>query len=288
MGLGAFVSRTARGVVADVLAILNSTSVFVWIVDLAHLVRAEQLGADLHHLHDHAAGGGLEPRRGRGLRRPPAARDGRRLPAHRPAEVHRDRHPLDPALPGGRHEGRLRPGPQGLGGRGDLRGHLGHRLRHELQPRDPGHPDGLRVGAGDDPDHGRHRQAPVRPGQPPPDPMAREARGARRREGLPDPGHRLRLVRGRGGRVRLPARAERLRQDHAAAHRRRHRAGQPGLGPARRPARRRRRRHQRHVGVVFQEDRLLPWLSLRDNVALVLRPLGLDAAGARGPRGRAT
>jgi NitT/TauT family transport system ATP-binding protein len=41
------------------------------------------------------------------------------------------------------------------------------------------------------------------------------------------------------------------------------------------------RRHQRHVGVVFQEDRLLPWLSLRDNVTLVLRPLGLDAAARR-------
>ncbi len=32
MGLGAFVSRSARGVVHDVLAILNATSVFVWIV----------------------------------------------------------------------------------------------------------------------------------------------------------------------------------------------------------------------------------------------------------------
>jgi NitT/TauT family transport system permease protein len=32
MGLGAFASRTARGIVQDLLAILNSTSVFVWIV----------------------------------------------------------------------------------------------------------------------------------------------------------------------------------------------------------------------------------------------------------------
>jgi NitT/TauT family transport system permease protein len=32
MGLAAFVSRTARGVVHDVLAVLNATSVFVWIV----------------------------------------------------------------------------------------------------------------------------------------------------------------------------------------------------------------------------------------------------------------
>ncbi len=43
------------------------------------------------------------------------------------------------------------------------------------------------------------------------------------------------------------------------------------------------RRHDRHVGIVFQEDRLLPWMSLRDNVALVLKPLGLDR-GARHAR----
>jgi NitT/TauT family transport system ATP-binding protein len=36
-----------------------------------------------------------------------------------------------------------------------------------------------------------------------------------------------------------------------------------------------------HVGVVFQEDRLLPWMTLAENVALVLKPLGGDAASRR-------
>jgi NitT/TauT family transport system ATP-binding protein len=35
------------------------------------------------------------------------------------------------------------------------------------------------------------------------------------------------------------------------------------------------RPHRHRIGVVFQEDRLLPWLSLHANVMLVLEPLGL-------------
>jgi NitT/TauT family transport system ATP-binding protein len=40
-------------------------------------------------------------------------------------------------------------------------------------------------------------------------------------------------------------------------------------------------RHPRKIGVVFQEDRLLPWLTLRDNVGLVLTPLGMAPAERR-------
>src|SRR5437016_4164873 len=39
--------------------------------------------------------------------------------------------------------------------------------------------------------------------------------------------------------------------------------------------------HDRKVGVAFQEDRLLPWMTLEANVALVLRPLGLASAARR-------
>jgi NitT/TauT family transport system ATP-binding protein len=45
-------------------------------------------------------------------------------------------------------------------------------------------------------------------------------------------------------------------------------------------------RHDRKVGVVFQEDRLLPWLTLRDNVGLVLTPLGVGAAERRAAAAR--
>jgi NitT/TauT family transport system ATP-binding protein len=39
-------------------------------------------------------------------------------------------------------------------------------------------------------------------------------------------------------------------------------------------------RHRHSVGVVFQEPRLLAWKSVRDNVRLCLRPLGISGAGA--------
>jgi len=48
--------------------------------------------------------------------------------------------------------------------------------------------------------------------------------------------------------------------------------GEPVIGSA---------RHGRKIGVVFQEDRLLPWLTVRDNVELVLKPLGLDRSARR-------
>jgi NitT/TauT family transport system ATP-binding protein len=38
------------------------------------------------------------------------------------------------------------------------------------------------------------------------------------------------------------------------------------------------RPHAHRIGVVFQEDRLLPWLTLHENVTLVLKPLPLSSA----------
>ena len=40
-------------------------------------------------------------------------------------------------------------------------------------------------------------------------------------------------------------------------------------------------RHGRTVGVVFQEDRLLPWMTVRENVELVLKPRGFGARERR-------
>jgi NitT/TauT family transport system ATP-binding protein len=45
-------------------------------------------------------------------------------------------------------------------------------------------------------------------------------------------------------------------------------------------------RHRHRVGVVFQEDRLLPWLTVRKNVELVLKPLGLGATERADVAGR--
>jgi len=45
-------------------------------------------------------------------------------------------------------------------------------------------------------------------------------------------------------------------------------------------------RHTRKVGVVFQEDRLLPWMTLRENVELVQKPLGIDGAARRATAAR--
>ena len=45
-------------------------------------------------------------------------------------------------------------------------------------------------------------------------------------------------------------------------------------------------RHRHTVGVVFQEDRLLPWLTVRKNVELVLGPRGLGATERAAVAGR--
>lgn len=40
-------------------------------------------------------------------------------------------------------------------------------------------------------------------------------------------------------------------------------------------------RHLHKIGVVFQEPRLLPWKSIRDNITLCLKPLGVAGRAAR-------
>src|SRR3989338_6650777 len=97
-----------------------------------------------------------------------------------------------------------------------------------------------------------------------------EAPGVGRRQGLPDPRHRHGLVQRRGGRGRVPSSPPPPPPQQPS----------PPPPPAPRPAAAG-AAHPRRVGVVFQEDRLLPWMTLAENVALVLKPLGVPAAERR-------
>ncbi|MEI9926911.1 MAG: ATP-binding cassette domain-containing protein [Sphingomonas sp.] len=83
----------------------------------------------------------------------------------------------------------------------------------------------------------------------------------------PEPGARPPQPVDRARRVRRDRRPLGLRQEHLAAR-------DHGTGPDRR---RRHRRRPRRRRLVFQEPRLLPWASVRDNVA-VGAPAGLDRA----------
>src|SRR5206468_1574269 len=210
-----------------------------------------------------------------------AARDGRRLPAVGTAEVHVHRRAVHAALSRGRHEGGLRARPQGLGGRGDLRRDLRYRLRDELLARDPGHADGLRVGARHDPRHDRHRQARVRRGLAAARPMAvtLQVAGVGKDFLIPvidsvsfavEAGEFVCLLGpngcGKTTLLRIVGGLEAPTRGHVLL------GGEPVSGSG---------RHTRKVGVVFQEDRLLPWMTLRENVALVLEPLGVDAGARR-------
>src|SRR2546426_579000 len=172
------------------------------------------------------------------------------------------------------------PGPQlDLGLR--LERHLGDRLHHELQPRDPRDADGLRVGPRDDPRDDAHRQARVRRGVETARAMALKlqvagvgkdylipvidsvAFGVEAGEFVcvlgPNGCGKTTLLRIIGG-LEPATRGEVLLDGKSVV-----------AGDA----------HDRKVGVVFQEDRLLPWMTLAENVALVLKPLGLSPAERR-------
>ena len=280
LGLLAFLSPLARGVVADGLAVLNSTSVFVWIVisiiwfglsNWAPIFTTLMITLPVVASNIVEGVASVD-------RRLLEMGDVYRLSGGRKFRAIVVPSTL-PYLVAGMKVG-LRPGAQGLGGGRDLRSDLRHRLHHELQSRDPGHPDGLRVGHRHDPGHDRHRQARLRHGLPAPHPLAVAVKldviGVGKDYLIPviesvsfaaEAGEFVCVLGPNGcGKTTLlrivggiePATRGRVTLD-----------GQPIVADA---------HHVRRIGVVFQEDRLLPWLSLRDNVALVLTPLGGTAA----------
>src|SRR4029450_11782876 len=146
----------------------------------------------------------------------------------------------------------------------------------------PRHPDGLRVGDRDDPGHDRHRQARLRRGVPSTHALAVAMKLEVSRVGKdylipvidsvsfaaeagefvcvlgPNGCGKTTLLRIVGG-IEAASRG-RVTLD-----------GRPVVVDT---------QHPRRIGVVFQEDRLLPWLSLRDNVARGLTPLRGPPAGA--------
>jgi hypothetical protein len=150
MGLASFLWRSARIAVADVVTVLNSTSVFVWIVvsliwfgltNMAPIFTTFMITLPV------VAANVVE-----GV----ASVDRRLLEmgqVYRLSGWEKFRSIVIPSTV---------PRAEGVRRRRDLRGDERDRLHHELQPRDPGDPDGVRLGAGHDRHHARGRQARVR------------------------------------------------------------------------------------------------------------------------------